>query len=119
MKPLDAYVAYGFISSKLVTELLQRRAYTLLDGAKKPLNDNLTIEQVLGDKNILCLSDLSHEIHTVGENFDSALKILCPFNLSAPVGHFEKKILNTHDTVEEKGGFLGNSAMDEFLQKIL
>jgi len=89
-----------------------------VEGEKKPLSDNVTIENVLGDKNILCLSDLSHEIFTIGSNFEAALQILCPFNLSAPVGNFEKTILQAHDKVEGKGGFLVDG-MDEFLQKIL
>jgi hypothetical protein len=78
----------------------------------------LAVEKALGDKNILCLSDLSQEIYSVGDHFDSAVEILCPFKLSAPVGHFEKKILSIHDAVEQKGGFLGD-AMEQFLQKIL
>lgn len=119
LKPLDAYVAYGFVSNKLVAELLHRRAFTLIDGVQKPLADNITVEKLLGDKDILCLADLSQEIFTVGNNFDAALQILCPFHLSAPVGHFEKKVLDSHDAVEEKGGFLEETVMEKFMQKIL
>ena len=103
----------------MVAELLHRRAFTLIDGAQKPLADNITVEKLLGDKDILCLADLSQEIYNVGNNFDAALKILCPFHLSAPVGHFEKKVLDSHDAVEEKGGFLEEIVMDKFMQKIL
>lgn len=119
LKGLDAYVAYGFISNKSVVELVHRRASTKLEGGVvTPLSDNLTVEKALGDKGILCLNDLSHEIYTVGENFDAAKDMLCTFSLSAPVGHYEKKVLDIHDSVESKGGFLGD-AMDEFLNKIL
>ena len=67
MKPIDAYVAYGYITYKSVVELINRRAYTSsVDGSRKPLSDNIIVEKILGDKNILCLSDLSHEIFNIG-----------------------------------------------------
>lgn len=118
LKPLDAYVAYGYISKKSVVELVHRRAYIKMEGTRKPLSDNITVENILGDKNIICLSDMSHEIYTVGPNFKSAINTLETFKLSAPVGSYEKKILHVNDKVEEKGGFLGE-VMDEFLLKIL
>mmetsp|Transcript_27011 Transcript_27011/g.45553 ORF Transcript_27011/g.45553 Transcript_27011/m.45553 type:complete len:255 (+) Transcript_27011:43-807(+) len=119
LKPLDAYVAYGYITNKSVVELVHRRAFTQVDGGtKKALSDNLTVEKALGDKNIICLNDLSHEIFHVGTNFEAARKMLCTFKLSSPTGHYEKKILNVHDKVEDAGGFLGDQ-MDSFLKKVL
>jgi len=44
--------------------------------------------------------------------------MLAPFKLSAPVGAYEKKLLDVTDEVEEKGGFLADE-MDAFLAKIL
>jgi large subunit ribosomal protein L7e len=119
LKPLDAYVAYGYISHKSVTELLQRRAYTEFGGSRAILSDNRVVEKALGDKNILCIRDLVHEIYNIGENFESAVGMICTFRLSSPVGHFEKKILAINDKVEEKGGFLDGEGMEEFLNKIL
>lgn len=118
LKPLDAYVAYGYVSTKSVVELVHRRAFINAEGGKKPLSDNITVEKALGDHNIICLNDLSHEIFTVGPNFDVARKFLCTFKLSSPTGHYEQKILKTHDEVESSGGFLGED-MDGFLNKIL
>lgn len=119
LKPLDAYVAYGYVSQKAVVELVHRRAHIKIDGVKKPLSDNLMVEKILGEKDIICLSDLSHEIFTVGSNFTSANEILTTFKLSNPVGHFEKRVLKVNDEVEKKGGgFLGEQ-MEEFLTKIL
>ena len=118
LKPLDAYVAYGYISYKFAHELIHRRAYTNLGGTKKPLKDNLIIEKVLGDKNILCLTDLLDEIYNLGPNFESALNILTTFRLASPVGNYEKKILNVHDEIESKGGFLGTK-INQFLGKII
>lgn len=118
LSALDAYLAYGYISHKSVIELVHRRAYYLKGGKRSPLSDNLTVEKALGDKNILCLNDLSHEIFNLGPNFDHCNNMLSTFQLSAPIGHYEKKILQNHDEVEEKGGFLGEK-MEDFLNKIL
>jgi large subunit ribosomal protein L7e len=118
LKPLDAYVAYGYVSTKSVVELVHRRAFINAEGGKKPLSDNLTVEKALGEQNIICLNDLSHEIYTVGPHFDTARKFLCTFKLSSPVGHYEKEILKKNDDVESGGGFLGED-MEVFLNKIL
>jgi large subunit ribosomal protein L7e len=103
---------------KSVVELVHRRAFINSEGGKKPLSDNITVEKALGAQNIICLSDLSHEIFTVGPNFDTARKFLCTFKLSSPTGHYEKKILQKNDEVESHGGFLGED-MEAFLNKIL
>jgi large subunit ribosomal protein L7e len=115
LRALDSYIAYGYISLKSVEELIHRRAYSNTDGVRKPLNTNLLVENILGEKNILCLNDLVHEIYNVGENFNDANEILAPFDLSAPIGNYEKKVLQVHS--DEKG-FL-NEKMEEFLKKIL
>jgi large subunit ribosomal protein L7e len=98
-----------------VEELVHRRAYINVEGGKKPLTDNITVEKLLGDKDIICLNDMSHEIYTVGPHFDDATKILCPFNLSSPLGTFEKKVLKINS---QERGFLGEK-MEEFVAKIL
>lgn len=120
LKALDAYVAYGYISQASTEELLHRRAYTAaVNGTRQTLSDNTTIESLLGDKyNILCVSDLVHEIYNIGEHFDKAKSLLCTFKLASPVGGYEKEVLRVHDKVEEKGGFLG-AEMEDFLRKIV
>ena len=123
MKPLDAYVAYGFVTRRSVESLIHRRAHTTntlpgTGGKKEPLSDNLMVEKLLGEHGILCIADLVDEIFNVGKHYDTAVSILSTFQLASPVGHFEEKILQKHDAVEEKGGFL-ESKMDDFLNKIL
>ena len=118
LKPLDSYIAYGYLTNKSVDELIHRRAHIRKNGQKNPLTDNITVEKLLGEKGIICLNDVAHEIFTVGKSFEDVTNLLCPFQLSTPVGHFEKKILNVHDEVETKAGFLG-AQMDDFLTKLL
>jgi large subunit ribosomal protein L7e len=116
LKPLESYLAYGYVSVKTVEELVHRRSYITIGGVKKPLSDNITVEQLLGDKNIICLNDLSHEIYSVGPHFEDSVKILEPFHLSSPMGVFEKKTLKTH--AQEKG-YMSSDKMEEFMTKIL
>jgi large subunit ribosomal protein L7e len=119
LKPLDAYVAYGYITEKSVIELVHRRAHIMEDGDKKALSDNMAVERALEDKNIICLNDLSHEIFAVGEHFIDAKDFLCTFSLASPTGFYQKSVLKVHDDVEAKGGFLGGNGMEQFLHKIL
>lgn len=119
LKPFDSYVAYGYISSQMVHELLHRRAYVKKNKQKQNLSNNLYIEELFGDKNILCVNDLAHEIYTVSPNFSEILSILAPFKLSSPTSTFQRQILDLHDEVESKGGFLNEHDMDVFLHKLL
>lgn len=119
LKPYDGYVAYGYVPNKTVIELVHRRAYIKdKTGTRVPLSDNITVENTLGHLGILCLNDLSHEIYTVGPHFKEATGVLSTFQLSAPLGHYEKKVLKMNDEMETKGGFLGDQ-MEDFLNKIL
>jgi hypothetical protein len=119
LKPLDSYVAYGYLSSQLVHELIHRRAYIKNNDQVTHLSDNLLLESLFGHHNILCLNDYAHEIFTIGPAFAECLSALVPFRLSCPVGGYEKKVLQIHDEVESKGGFLSDEELETFLKKIL
>jgi len=118
LKALDAYVAYGYVSLKSVKELLHNRAYYKNKNVRMPLTDNLTVERVLGQHNILCLDDMVHEVFHVKEHFAEVTQLLCSFQLAAPIGNFEKKMLEYHEAIESIGGFMGDG-MEEFLCKVL
>lgn len=119
LKHLDSYIAYGYISNNTVEELVHRRSYIIAKGgAKKALTDNITVEDKFGEIGIICLNDLSNEIATVGDNFDTCNAWLSTFDLSAPVGKFEKDVLKIHEGIEQKAGFIGDK-MDELLTKLL
>lgn len=115
MKPLEDYVAYGYISLKMVEELVHRRAFVVVDGVKTALSDNITVENLLGEHDLICLGDLSQEIYNIGDKYSLATKILAPFALSSPAGNFEKKMLHV---AADRRGFLGDD-MDDFLKKLL
>lgn len=117
LKPLDAYLAYGYISNNSVVELVHRRSHIMNKGRKEALTDNITVEKHLGEDGILCLNDLSHEIFNLGPQFDKCNNLLTTFELSSPLGNFDTKILKLHDAIESQAGFIGDK-MEEFLNKI-
>ena len=85
---------------------------------RQPLSDNVTVENLLGDKGIICLSDLSDEIFNVGNNYKESIGILASFKLSSPQGSYETKVLKTRNEIEEKKGFIADD-MDLYLEKVL
>lgn len=115
MKPLEDYIAFGPISIRTVEELIHRRAYIVQDGKRRPLSDNVTVEDALGELGIVCLADLAHEIFNLGPNFDACLRMLAPFSLSAPRGGFEKKTLRL---AADERRYLGEK-FEEFIAKML
>ncbi|XP_029352337.1 60S ribosomal protein L7-like 1 [Echeneis naucrates] len=82
MKIVEPYVAWGFPNLKSVRELILKRGQTRVGKRKVPLTDNAFIEQHMGKHGIICLEDLIHEIHAVGNSFKAANKFLLPFKLS-------------------------------------
>ncbi|WP_223120010.1 hypothetical protein, partial [Salmonella sp. S146_54837] len=60
-------------------------------GSRIALTDNSIIERELGNKNIICIEDLIHEIYTVGDNFKRASNYLWPFKMNPPRGGYRKK----------------------------
>ena len=60
-------------------------------GDRKPIDDNLVIENIMKKHDIICVEDLIHEIYTVGPNFKYAANLLWPFKLNNPKGGWRKK----------------------------
>ena len=88
---VDPWIAYGYPNLKTVRELIYKRGHGKVHGDRKPLSDNAIIETALGDKGIICMEDLIHEIYTCGKNFKAANRFLWPFKLNSPTGGFVKK----------------------------
>ncbi|KAI7836493.1 hypothetical protein COHA_009643 [Chlorella ohadii] len=103
LQRVEPYVAYGYPNLKTVKELIYKRGFGKVNKQRIPLTDNSVIEQVLGDKDIICVEDLVHEIFTVGPNFKQANNFLWPFKLSSPKGGIDKKRLHYIE-----GGQAGN-----------
>lgn len=88
---VQPYIMWGFASRSTVHQLLYKRGYCKVEGQRLPLNNNRTIEKVLGKHNIKCIEDLKHEILTVGQHFKEANNFIWPFKLRNPAGGFDAK----------------------------
>lgn len=110
------FVLYGRPSRKSVRELLRKRAFARIGKKRVQLSDNQLVEDQLGDKGMLCVEDLVHELTTSGEHFQAVANFLWPFKLSAPTGRFEKYTLKV-DKVG-KAGFK-DKEMDTWIAKLV
>jgi large subunit ribosomal protein L7e len=92
---VEPWVIYGPPSEGMVSDLINRRGHGRVKKQRVPLSDNTIIERSLGHKSgIICVEDLVHELHTVGDDFDIATSFLLPFRLTAPKTRFETQKLN-------------------------
>jgi len=103
LRIIEPYVAWGYPNMKSVRELIYKRGYVKVKGARTPITDNKIIEERLGKADIICIEDLIHEIYSVGPNFKKASNFLWPFKLNNPNGGWRKK--TTHYV---EGGDFGN-----------
>ena len=103
LRKVEPYIMFGYPNLKSVRELIYKRGYGKVNKQRIPLTDNAVIEKVLGDKGIICIEDLIHEIYTCGPHFKECANFLWPFKLSAPNGGMTVK--NKHFI---EGGMAGN-----------
>lgn len=109
---IEPYIAYGYPNLKTVRDLVYKRGYAKVKKQRIPISDNSIIETALGDKGIICVEDVIHEIMTAGDNFKAVTNFLWPFKLNNPTGGFKKK--TNHFT---EGGDYGNR--EEFINKLV
>lgn len=110
---VEPFISWGYPSVGVVRDLIFKYGFTK-DGSKKTaISGNMQIEKALGDRNIICIEDLVHEIFTVGPNFDAANKYLCQFVLQAPKKGWEKS-KGLHFTKGGECGFRAEAINDLF-----
>merc|ERR1712105_57417 len=116
LKIVEPYVAWGVPNLKTVRELIYKRGYGKVNHQRIPLTDNAIIEKELGNKDIICMEDLIHEIYTVGSNFKYASNFLWPFKLSSPLGGWRRKYNHFND-----GGDFGfrDTAIDALVKQMI
>jgi large subunit ribosomal protein L7e len=91
LRKVEPYIAYGYPSRKVVTDLLYKRGFGKVNGQRIPLTDNSIVEGVLGSKGIISVEDVIHEIVNCGPNFKETNHFLWPFKLNSPRKGFELK----------------------------
>lgn len=109
---IEPMIAWGYPNLKTVHDLLYKRGYGKVQKRRQPLSDNAVIEAALGEKGIICIEDMIHEIVTAGENFKAVTNFLWPFKLNNPTGGWKKK---TNHFVE--GGDAGNR--EQYINKLV
>ena len=87
----EPYVTWGTPSLDVIRKLMYKRGHIKVAGDRKPIDDNLVIENIMKKHDIICVEDLIHEIYTVGPNFKYAANLLWPFKLNNPKGGWRKK----------------------------
>ena len=103
LRKVEPYIMWGYPNLKTVKDLIYKRGHGKVNKQRIPLTDNSVVEKVLGDKGIICVEDLIHEIYTVGPNFKECANFLWPMKLSAPLGGMTRK---RNHYIE--GGMAGN-----------
>jgi len=88
---IEPYIAWGYPNLKTVRDLVYKRGFGKVNRSRIPLSDNAVIEGALGDKGIICVEDVIHEIMTVGPNFKAVTNFLWPFKLNNPTGGWKAK----------------------------
>lgn len=82
LQKVKPYVLYGKPSQNIVSELVSKKAFVKVDGAEEQLVDNTVVEKYMGQKcGFVCLEDVSHEIFTMGKNFENVREMLAPFKI--------------------------------------
>lgn len=115
LRRVEPYIAYGYPNLKSVRELIYKRGNGKVSGQRIPLTSNHIIQKALGEKGIVCVEDLIHEIFTCGEHFKEANNFLWPFKLNSPLGGMDRKRVHFVE-----GGDYGNREefMDQLIRKM-
>ena len=116
LKIVEPYVAYGYPTLGTVKKLLLKRGYAKINGQRVPLTNNHIIASRLSNKGVCCMSELIHEIATVGPNFTACNRFLYPMHLNNPLGG--KRAIGNHFV---EGGDCGNrkGLINNFVRKML
>ncbi|XP_067624275.1 uncharacterized protein RpL7-like [Eurosta solidaginis] len=92
LKVIEPFIIYGYPSISVIRELIFKRGFARINYQKTPIQSNTLVEEHLGEKGVICLEDIIHEIYTVGPNFDAVREFLCSFLLKAPRDGFKNKV---------------------------
>jgi 60S ribosomal protein uL30 len=99
LRLIEPFISYGYPNLKSVKELIYKRGYGKVSGQRIPLSSNTVVSAGLGDKGLVCVEDVIHEIFTVGENFKEAANFLWPFKLNTPRNGYggKKKLIHFNE----------------------
>ncbi|KAH8333726.1 hypothetical protein KR059_002839, partial [Drosophila kikkawai] len=117
LRVIEPFVVYGNPSLSSIRELVFKKGFAHINGKKTAIQSNTMVEEHLGEKGVICLEDIIHEICTVGPNFAAVNEFLCAFTLSSPRNGWEKKVSVSY----KRGGEYGDrgNAINEVIARCL
>ncbi|XP_017855434.1 60S ribosomal protein L7-4 [Drosophila busckii] len=117
LRVIEPFVVYGPPTLNTIRELLFKKGFARIEGKKTAIQSNTMVEEQLGDKGIICLEDIIHEIFTVGPNFAAVNQFLCSFSLSSPRDGWKKKV----SVAFKRGGEYGDrgTGINELIARCL
>eukprot|EP01083_Nonionella_stella_P060285 157503_1 len=93
---IEPWVTYGIPSKNMINDLIRRRGHGKIDGKRIRLSDNVVVEKALSDETegaVICVDDMVHELHMVGNEFKKVNSFLWTFQLSSSKTKFQKEKL--------------------------
>ena len=52
------YIAFGYPTKQVVNDLIRKRGFLNKENKRLPLQNNALIEELLGEKGIICVEDI-------------------------------------------------------------
>ena len=127
---IQNYVSWGAPSKKTLDEVIRKRGYLKSKESKRlPISDNVVVEELLGDKGIICVEDIIEAFWKCKSNdhgYNAVREAIWPIQLASLKETSDKANIK-HDatgrdikrvtTRVHKGGYLGNmgSEINEFV----
>lgn len=116
---IEPWVTYGIPSKNMINDLIRRRGHGKIDGKRIRLSDNVVVEKALSDETegaVICVDDMVHELHIVGNEFRKVNSFLWTFQLSSPRTKFQKEKLGY-----KEGGDYGDRGeeIDDLIMQML
>lgn len=104
---VENFIIYGFINKKNFKNVVSKRGFLKFNNALMPIKSNKLVEDVFGEKNIICIEDLVSEVFSKGIHFDFIKKSLRTFKLNKPTEGYGDKTCR-----HNKGGAWGFYGQD-------
>lgn len=117
LKLVEPYVTWGYPDINTVRNVVFKHGFLNIDNKRTALTSNKQVEDHLGDRGIICIEDIIHEIYTVTDNFKAIKRVMVPFQLKAPKDGWKKKTGLSF----KRGGEYGNRffKINELIEKCL
>ena len=130
---IQNYIAFGYPTKQLVTELMKKRGYIKKDGKRLPITDNKLIEDLAGNYGVICLEDIIDSFvncHKEDSHFAEVRQIVWPLQLH-PLRETGEKGNTKHDATGKdikkkntkvvKGGYLGlmGDKINDFVKPLI